>query len=130
MPRTEVGWLYVDGQEVQLTPDEVLALRAAELPQRAQKRAASKRKRKKNDTAEENNTSRQEESLLRTDRGRRGNDREDQGRKGINQSLRPANKLSALVVEIRKSPMRSGLFKEGKYHDWECKITSEMVQMD
>ena len=47
MPRTKVGWLYVDGQEVQLRPDDVLALRADELPQRAQKRAASKRKRKK-----------------------------------------------------------------------------------
>jgi len=62
--------MYVDGQEVQLTPKDVLALCAAELAQRAQKRAARKRKRKKNDTAEENNTSHQEESLLRTDRGR------------------------------------------------------------
>ena len=47
LPRTEVGWFYIDRQEVQLMPDDMLALRAAELAQRAQKRAASKRKRKK-----------------------------------------------------------------------------------
>jgi len=108
VPRTEVGWLYVDGQEVQLTPDDVLALRAAELAQRAQKRAASKRKRKKNDTAEENNTSHQEESLLRTDRGRRGNDRTDRGRRGINRSLRPANKSSARSRAIDDSGTSGG----------------------
>ena len=108
VPRTEVGWLYVDGQEVQLTPDDVLALRAAELAQRAQKRAASKRKRKKNDTAEENNTSHQEESLLRTDRGRRGNDRTDRGRSGINRSLRPANKSSARSRAIDDSGTSGG----------------------
>jgi len=26
--------------------------------------------------------------------------------------------------------MQSGLFKQGRYHDWECKIKSKMMQMD